>query len=150
MSSGNPSTSASNSFMRQVVHAMGFRRNNEPVTLATIRLSLTMGDDLVGQGRMTQEVIDSFSSRGALIDDAEIVEDLTRVSFTSHYYDTGTFGNGEKLLARLCFLNEKLTCEQAAGILFAVRHTPELKAQVLELCGRVPFPCGGICARRTH
>lgn len=61
---------------------MGFRRNNEPVTLATIRLFLTMGDDLVGQGRMTQEVIDSFSSRGALIDDAEIVEDLTRVSTT--------------------------------------------------------------------
>lgn len=29
MSSGNPSTSASNSFMRQVVHALGFRVNNE-------------------------------------------------------------------------------------------------------------------------
>ena len=37
------------------------------------------------------------------------------------------------MLARLCFLNQKLTCEQAAGILFAVRHTPELKAQILEL-----------------
>lgn len=60
---------------------------------------------------------------------------------TIKYYDlingTATFGNGEKLLARLCFLGEKLTSEQAAGILFAVRHTPVLKAQVFELCGRV-------------
>lgn len=96
----------------------------------------------MGQGRMTQDVIDSFSSRGAMtIDDAEIVDDLTKISFTAHLYNlvdgTATFGNGQKLLARLCFLNEKLTCEQAAGILFAVRHTPALKAQVLELCGRV-------------
>jgi len=85
-----------------------------------------MGDDLVGQGHMTQEVIDSFSSRGALIDDAELVSDFTRVSFTSHLYDlvnaSATFDNGNKLLARLCFLNEKLSCEQAAGILFAVRR----------------------------
>lgn len=47
------------------------------------------------------------------------------------------FDNGEKLLARLCFLNEKLSGEQAAGILFAVRHTHELRKTVVDLCSRV-------------
>ena len=136
MSSGNPSTSASNSFMRQLVHALGFRVENEEITLANIKLSLTMGDDLMGQGRMSDAVIHSFKTRGALIDDAAIVEDLSSISFTSHLFSldgTAVFDNGKKMLARLCFLNQKLTCEQAAGILFAVRHTPELKAQILEL-----------------
>ena len=136
MSSGNPSTSASNSFMRQLVHALGFRIENEEITLANIKLSLTMGDDLMGQGRMSDAAIHSFKTRGALIDDAAIVEDLSSISFTSHLFSldgTAVFDNGKKMLARLCFLNQKLTCEQAAGILFAVRHTPELKAQILEL-----------------
>lgn len=141
MSSGNPSTSASNSFTRQAVHAAGFRKDNAAITLANIKLSLTMGDDLVGQGHMTSDVIDSFSSRGALIDDAERVVDFTKVSFISHLYNLAdggaTFDNGNKLLARLCFLNEKLSCEQAAGIFFAVRHTHELRRKVVDLCSRV-------------
>ena len=90
MSSGNPSTSASNSFMRQAVHAVGLRKDNAAITLANIKLSLTMGDDLVGQGHMTSAVIDSFSSRGALIDDAELVVDFTKASVeTTGEWDAG-------------------------------------------------------------
>ena len=73
--------------MRQVVHAAGFRTENIPITIANIKLSLTMGDDLIGQGHMTEEVISSFKTRGALIDDAALVADYSRISFTSHLYD---------------------------------------------------------------
>ena len=78
------------------------------------------------------------------MDDAAVVEDYAKVSFTSHLYNmhesTAVFDNTEKLLARLCLMNEKLTTEQAAGILFAVRHTPEARAAVLELCRKVLDP----------
>ena len=94
-----------------------------------------MGDDLYGVGTLpfrTKDIRVYVTWHGQL----KNLGASRTVSFTSNGLDldtqTATFDKGRKLIARLRMVSEKLTIEQAAGILFAVRHTPTLrKASIL-------------------
>ena len=130
--------------MRQILHAENRRSSdltargpwylNEDAELTqqTISLSLAMGDDLYA---MRKSDCQAARELGALIDDELLnLGDSNDVDFTSDKFrGTATFENGRKLVARLCLVSDKLTVDQAAGILFAVTHTPQLKAQVMSI-----------------
>ena len=136
--------------MRQILHAESRRisdltsrgpwylNEDAELTQQTIYLSLAMGDDLYGQGTMRKSDCQAARELGALIDDELLnLGDSNEVDFTSDKFrvleGTATFENGRKLVARLCLVSDKLTVDQAAGILFAVTHTPQLKAQVMSI-----------------
>lgn len=131
MPSGIPSTTASNSFMRCFIHSEAVF-----VIDGKIGLSLSVGDDNHGKDPTNEEHRAVWSELGANITDSLDLLGLTdKVSYTSHGYslddETATFENGPKLLMRLAYSDHmKLTKEQATGIRFAVRHTPEYRAMV--------------------
>lgn len=144
MPSGIPSTSASNSWMRQMLHAQGYWTAHK-----ILALSMTMGDDLKGRNVVTPEVRAVWAQLGANIPegDGHLVPVGAPVSFTSHLYyldylerrgmgEIATpcvFNNDQKLLLRLAAgtaTGTKLSLDQVSGVRFAVRHNVPLKARV--------------------
>lgn len=101
-------------------------------------LSLVMGDDSVMRGgyRGMEGFIKHHALRGVQVTGATKdetpgpISDMTKVPFTSHLYDLvnphthpGVFDNTTKLAWRLALIN-KVSRDQAMGVLFAVRYTP--------------------------
>lgn len=128
LSSGIPSTSATNSFERIFLHSSAYW-----LTVGLISLSLGMGDDGIGRNRIRQAQLDAWHRFGCVMKPPEFSDLGTPVAFTSHDYDldaqTATYENAPKMLLRLAYAGvgtSPITMEQATGIRFAVRNTPEL------------------------
>jgi hypothetical protein len=133
MPSGCASTTASNSHMRGVVQS-------EPHWRETGRIgkSLSMGDDNHARDKTSPAMKEVWRQLGVKIDEeGDTIPADQPIPFTSHLYDpntkTATFNNGPKILLRLAYHgHQKLTREQATGIRFAVRHTPELRERIYD------------------
>lgn len=128
LSSGIPSTSATNSFERIFLHSEGYWS-----TVKKISLSLGMGDDGVGRNRIQQPQLDAWQRLGCQMKPPEFSDLGGPVSFTSHSYNIeakkASYDNIPKLLLRLAYAgtgSDPITKEQATGIRFAARNTPLL------------------------
>jgi len=105
-------------------------------------LSLVMGDDSVNAGNIDAgQFVEHHAKLGIEVTGAEkgtlpsLGKERGAVPFTSHLYDldhaadkpAGVFDNHLKLAWRLALLDsEKVSRDQAMGILFACRHSPFL------------------------
>lgn len=133
--SGLFSTAASNSFIRGFTHSSAYWSIDDRISL-----SLDMGDDCVSPDEVLDTHLEFWHKMGLIMDpddQGDVAED-GYVEFTSHEFDieskTATFANGKKLMMRLAFAGLKgLTTEQVGGVLFALRHTPDIRQQVKEL-----------------
>jgi hypothetical protein len=161
MGSGNPDTCNSNCFGRQYIFSEvswqlvvsankassarlvpDYMRKKHVVPVVTP--SLTLGDDLVGKGSRSSAHKELALRLGCEVSEEQSMDANEEIDFTSHSYTlstrSATFGNGPKLLYRLAFAltdsAEPLSANQVAGILFAVRHTPLVLAQVQNYVAR--------------
>jgi hypothetical protein len=136
LSSGCSSTTSSNTNMRGIVQSEPHWRQTKARGDPKVGKSLCMGDDNHAKDPTSEDMKDVWIQLGVKIDeDGETIPHGKPIPFTSHLYfineDTAEFNNGPKICLRLAYHgHQKLTKEQATGIRFAVRHTPQLKARI--------------------
>ena len=146
------SNSWMNSWMRGFVHSCAFYESDckrlaamQPGEAAWLaprpRPSLTMGDDLACPQIVTPVELEYRHHTGLIMDpdDQDNIESGGGiVYFTSHAYDLVNnrhlFDNFPKMLLRLAISGTTgFTAEQFAGVLFAVRHCPEMSRCIRSL-----------------